>query len=446
MYVAIYPLTNGGFMFSLRNEKSWVKIAFALIVLFSLSVNIFCLSSYSSEYFLMGNIEKADNDDVRYIRTAQMLLEKGMLIDNDVDTPAVNMMPGHPFMLAFFFKFFGLAKGIMAFRYFQVILQSLSLFLIFLICREVFKTSLVGLIACLIDAVYVPEISIVGLVLMEVSFKFFLLLLIYITIHALRSKSTGLYITGGVIWALTCLIRPTVSMFPAIVLVLWIMDKYTFKDMLRYGLIASAVFSIIMSPWWIRNYMTFGRFIPLSLGSGNPFLQGTYINYDQTKNFIYYKADRDSVKTDQLEMKLGIQRLKTHFPKSPLEYIRWYTIGKTWHYWNLPYYWKKIFDISFASAHNMHNYIFYGFFIGLAICIIRRQKEGTILFLTLAYFTVIHLPYYTFSRYAYPVMPLVIIYSAYGVYSILSIKSIIKGFASNPLVRKYFDAFSLRHG
>ena len=38
----------------------------------------------------------------------------------------------------------------------------------------------------------------------------------------------------------------------------------------------------MMSPWWIRNYNIFHAFIPFTLATGNPMLQGTYINYDQS--------------------------------------------------------------------------------------------------------------------------------------------------------------------
>ena len=64
-------------------------------------------------------------------------------------------------------------------------------------------------------------------------------------------------------------------------------------EMVKLGSIMFIMFGVIMSPWWIRNYLEYGEFIPLAASSGNPFLQGTYINYEQTpENVVYYKLGK----------------------------------------------------------------------------------------------------------------------------------------------------------
>lgn len=413
-----------GTMFDLKKEKSWVMAALLALVLFTLCVNIYAVLKYG-DYLLLGDMNKMDNDDVKYIRTGIILLEKGMLVDLDVNKPTVAEMPGHGVMLAFMFKIFGYPEGVTVFRVVQSCIQALCIFLVFFIGREIYGSK-VALIACGMSAVYLPHVVSSGLILMEVTYQFLLLLLVYISIFALKTKKLQYYIQGGVVWALACLVRPTLAMFPLIMLILWILYKYPVKEMIKYTLIVSIVFSLLLAPWWIRNYLDFNRFIPFSLASGNPFLQGTNINYDQSHDFMGYYPGKDAVETDRIEMETGIKRLKTYFKKQPMDYIYWYTIGKTKHLWRFPYYWKEIFTIPFNSVVRYHQFIMYMGILGAIISISgRKRRDSLMLILVIMYFTVIHLPYFTFARYAYPAMPIVIILAAYG--AAAAVKYIVKG-------------------
>jgi len=51
--------------------------------------------------------------------------------------------------------------------------------------------------------------------------------------------------------------------------------------MIKLGTVMFLAFVAVVSPWWIRNYREYGEFIPLAASSGNPLLQGTYVNYEQ---------------------------------------------------------------------------------------------------------------------------------------------------------------------
>jgi hypothetical protein len=404
-------------MFSLSKEKTWIKLALLLMLVVTLAISLFAIFKYGN-YFLLGSMDKMDNDDVKYVRSAITLLEKGMFTYHDVNTPTVFIMPGHPVLLAGIMQIFGTGdSGITAFRVFQALLQACCLYLIFLIGREVFNSK-VALLACLIDALYIPEISNVGVILTEIEFKTLLLLMVYVSLYALKTRQTKYYFWGGVIWGLTCLFRPTIAAYPGVILIMWFVHKYSFKEMLKYTLVVVGVFVVIMSPWWVRNYLDFNRVILLTLSSGNPFLQGTYINYDQTRDYVPYTPDPDAIKNDKIEMDTGKYRLMTYGKQHPLEYIKWYTLGKSKYLWITPFYWKQVFDISIKSV-VIYNYVILLTAIAGALFMFRKKLYGGIfLFSTLAYFNVMHLPYFTFSRYVYPVMPLVMLFSAYGLISI----------------------------
>ncbi|MBM7868764.1 4-amino-4-deoxy-L-arabinose transferase-like glycosyltransferase [Clostridium pascui] len=404
-------------MFSIKNEGKWVKTSLIIIIALFFIVNLYATLRYGTENYL-GSFEKFDNDDIKYIRSAWELADKGHLIYHRVDEPTVFIMPGLPYVLAFFIKIFGKFGGITAFRVFQALLQAASMYLIFLLGRKVFN-SRAAILGCFLNSLYIAEYYTSTVILTEILFKFLLLLLIYVSIYAIEEKSLLYYTIGGIIWGFGCLVRPTLAAYPGIVLIIWIIKKYTLKDMVKFTMVTTLAFSTIMSPWWIRNYVVFRRFIPLTLSSGNPFLQGTYVNYDQSDNYTPYEPGKTAIESNQREIDAGLYRLKNYAVKEPLKYAYWYTIGKSWNLWNAPFYWKEILGVSFYNAIIFHYLIL---ILGAAQSIrlfIKRNEDFLFLFITALFFDLIYIPYFTMSRYSYPIMPMVFIVAGYGIYEFI---------------------------
>lgn len=408
--------------FALREERLSVKIILAVILSLFLGAGIISIFHYG-DTFLLGNLTNFNNDDVKYIRSAWTLLDKGILTYKYVDQPTVFIMPGITFILAFFMLLFGKVSGVVAFKLFQVVLQTCCLYLIFLIGRKVFN-SITALVACALSLTYVVNSATANLVLTETCFTFLLLLLIYLSLCAVEQKSLKLYIAGAIVWVGAIYFRPTIGLYPLLILFLWIKRRYTWREMLKYTSVVLGLFLLLMSPWWIRNYTTFHRFIPLTLSSGNPFLQGTYINSNQKVDYIPYQPQPTEIANNEAEMQTGWKRLETYVPQKPLSYLYWYTIGKSIKFWKGPFYWKNIFDVPYRIMLIMHQSILALGLIGLAASFITNKKRKSkkenrdypaFLFLVIIYFNVIYLPYYTFPRYAYPVMGLVILFASYGI-------------------------------
>lgn len=404
-------------VFSIKDENKWIKISLLVIALLFFMVNLYATLTYGSANYL-GSFKKFDNDDIKYIRSAWELADKGHFIYNNVNKPTIFIMPGLPWTLAIFVKIFGKFGGITAFRIFQALLQSLSMYLIFLIGRKVFNSK-AAILACFLDSLYMAEYFTTTVILTETLFKFSLLLLIYISLYAIEEKKLVYYIEGGVVWGLSCLIRPTIAAYPIVILTMWIIKKYTLRDMVKFTAITVFVFSIVMSPWWIRNYLVFHRFIPLTLSSGNPFLQGTYINYEKNVHHTPYKLGKTEIETNQNEIKTGLYRLKTYGAREPLKYAYWYTIGKSWDLWNGPFYWKETMGVNMVIVGVFHYLILAIGIIETIRLFIKRNKNFLLLFITVVFFDLIYLPYFTMSRYVYPVMPILIILAGYGIYEFI---------------------------
>ena len=398
-------------MFSMKGEKKEIKIAFIIIETIFIAISLLAAFKYGNS-LLMGSFEKFNNDDVRYIRSAWNLIDNKILAYKNVKEPTVYIMPGLTFVLSFFMIIFGKFGGITAFRIFQVLLQAGSLYFIFLIARKVFKSK-IAVIACAIDALYGAELFAANSILMECLFKFLFLLLVYISIYAIEEKSVRLYIEGGIVWGLSCMFRPTIAAYPIVILIMWIKNKYKLSEIIKYTAIVSGVFCLIMMPWWIRNYKTFNKFIIFTKSSGNPFIQGTFINYNKPKGWEkIYTEGADEMHCDEKEINAGFQRLKTLGSQHPFKYILWYTVGKTIYFCHRPFYWKTIFNIPYYIVQIMHIVILSLGIFGI-IWSVKKNMNAAFLLSVIIYFNLVYLPYFTFERYSFPLMSLMIIFAAY---------------------------------
>jgi 4-amino-4-deoxy-L-arabinose transferase-like glycosyltransferase len=402
-------------MESVKNKRLNIYL---IMVLFVFATVQFLVIVYYGENWYLGNFATMNNDDVKYIRSAWTLLDKHIFVYHDVNEPTAFIMPGYPLLIAFFMKVFGRVDGIIAIRFFQGLLQVASLYLVFRICKEMFNNK-IALIAVILNTLYLPEMVSAVLILTETVFKFLLVALVYVSIKAIKNKNISYYFVGGIIWGLAILIRPTILLYPIVIFIMWIVFKYSIKEMIVRSLLVLCIGITLLSPWVIRNFIEFSRFIPLTLSSGNPFLQGTYINYDQTEDYTSYEFPSDAIERDKIEMDTGIKRLKQNFIKKPFSYIYWYTVGKSYYFWNVPFYYKNVFGIPFFIMHIFHIILIVFALGNLILFRADFKKETLLLLLIILYFNIMHLPYFTCSRYAYPIMPFVIIFASNAFINIL---------------------------
>lgn len=396
-------------MFSLKNEEKYVRKTLLIVESVFIIISLFSIFKYGNS-LLLGSLQKFDNDDVKYIRSAWNLLDNKIISYENIKEPTVYIMPGLTFILSFFMMIFGKFGGITAFKVFQVMLQAASIYLIFLIGRKVFS-SRVAITACIIDALYGVELFVSNMVLTEVVFKFLLLFLIYISIYAVEKKKLGYYVVGGIVWAFACLLRPTIAVYPVVILIMWIKNKYKISEIFKYTAVVLGVFCLIMMPWWVRNYKDFSKVILFTKSSGNPFLQGTFINYDQSAGWgVPYVKGKNPLENDQNEINAGFQRLRIYVKKEPIKYFFWYTVGKIFYFWKDPFYWRSIFNIPEKSVVVFHITIL---ILGITEMAkeVRKKVNSFFLFGTAIFLNIAYLPFYTFGRYSYPCMPLVIIFA-----------------------------------
>ncbi len=355
------------------------------------------------------------SDDLNYIKSAVVFIKGGGYTFHNLNEPTVFVTPVYPFFLAIIFKLFGNGLlGLQMVRFIQAVISCITIWLTYLIGKEFFDGR-VGLLASFLTAFYIPNIITVGYMLTETLFTALLGTLLYMSLLAVKKPGKMRFVLLGVLWAITTLCRPTIALYPIMLFIYLIFKKrLSIFEFFKMGGIMFAVFAILMSPWWVRNYLEYDQFIPLAASSGNPFLQGTYIDYEQTpENIVYYKLGNNAFETNKTEVEVAKMRIKQGFREDFWGYLKWYTIDKAWLLWGTVFYWKQFFSITPEFVIFNHYIIIYTGIAGVLLLLFRDFRNSSLIIMLLLYYTATHCIYMAFDRYAFPLMPQVMVLSSY---------------------------------
>ena len=388
-------------------KKKVINAILIVTIVLSFTIKLVLILKYK-------NLLTLSSDDLNYIKSAVVLVKKGVLTFHNYNEPTVFVMPLYPMFLATIFKVFGYGLlGLQFVRIVQAVLSCITIVLIYLLGKQLFSPA-VGIISSILVAFYIPNITTTGYVMTETLFTTLLVLLIYISIIYSRSPSISRFCVLGIVWAATTLIRPTIALYPVLLFVyILIHHRMSIKEMTKLGIAMFTVFCIIMSPWWIRNYREYKEFIPLSAASGNPMLQGTYVDYKQTpQNIVYYKLGKTAFETNKTEVEIAKRRIIDEFKKDFWGYLRWFTIGKTYLFWNGIFYWKEFLGVNQQFVLTYHKVLLLGF-IGVFVLLFKNFSKYMLPLSVVVYFNAVHCIYMAFDRYAFPLMPIVTVFFAY---------------------------------
>ena len=129
-----------------------------------------------------GNNLNLGSDDLNYIKSAVVLVRKGILTFHEYNEPTVFITPGYPFFLAIMFKIWGYDFiGFQAVRIIQAILSSITIILTFSTAKDLFNKK-VALIASFMVSFYFPNIITPGYFLTENLFSVLLMLLLQLSL------------------------------------------------------------------------------------------------------------------------------------------------------------------------------------------------------------------------------------------------------------------------
>jgi 4-amino-4-deoxy-L-arabinose transferase-like glycosyltransferase len=209
-------------------------------------------------------------DAVEYVSAAENVLNHGIYGEHE-GIPYAIVPPGYPLFVAAVLAMTN--RSFLVLRLAQALLGVLAVWFTYLAGKSAFS-SRTGLVAGLICTVYPPFVAYVVPYLTEALYiPLFALYLVFL-VRSLQKPSIKHAALAGVGFSLAMLTKETLIAFPlALPLAFW-WAEFSVRKAIQYVLVFAAVTLLVLSPWLVRNYATFG----------SPFYTSrtAYIRYDLT--------------------------------------------------------------------------------------------------------------------------------------------------------------------
>ncbi len=351
-------------------------------------------------------------------------------------SPVIERPLGYPLFLAAIYKCFG--HSYIQVKFFQILVSLLTLLFIFLLAKKIFGGQ-VALIASSIGAVYPAFLSYNTFLYTESLFTLCMVSFAYFAWFAIQERRNIFSVLAGLIIGYAALVRGEGILFlPALLLFGFICAR---KDLKRIMLIVLAALCVI-TPWTIRNYKVFNKFIPVSSQGGHLLWISSY--YDPVRKgewmlwhfkdpyFVSLTKGLNSVERDQLLRKKGLENIGEH----PFFYMK-FCLKRFFMFWTgghsntfiklsdqtINYFRNKSYLMaSIKTVFLIFNtlLICLGFF-GIHKTLKKypeKTKEIVFLLLPVAVILGIHVLLCAIPRYQVPVMPFMIIFASVAILSL----------------------------
>jgi hypothetical protein len=230
----------------------------------------------------------------RYKQQAQRMVDgDGLLFPRDYDQHASMQLivhpPGYSIFIAGVYELFGKSDDRLVLA--QIIGDSLAAVLIFLIAVEIlsFAASMIGglLVA------FSPHLAYYALMLLPESLAVLpILIAVLLVIRARKRPRVVTIVAAGAMVGLSCWLRSN-NLLLAPFLALMISVLLEGGRRLKHAVAFVGAAMIVVAPITIRNWVVFGYFIPLSLGSGITMIEGI-ADYDKENRFGMPAGDADA--------------------------------------------------------------------------------------------------------------------------------------------------------
>ena len=248
--------------------------------------------------------------------------------------------PFYPLLCVGIYWLFGSLP--VAVAYTQIIIFGLVACISYRIGKEVFceKTAtLAALLVCLHPGLFIYTTHKLHSLIVD---TFWFLRFLLFTLKLQKKMNFKRAVFAGIILGFAILSRPTILLFSGVASI-WLLKQWDFlvrkKFLFLFTLLATT--AVILTPWAVRNFIVFGRFIPMSTSSGIHLWRGNNPNATGTLRtssgeIVLYKDVKFLEELYKLD-ELGQAQL---FQKAALTYMRehpWRTfqlfLKKFYYFW-----------------------------------------------------------------------------------------------------------------
>ena len=222
----------------------------------------------------------------RYHQQAQRMLDgDGILYprgsDEHASTQLILHPPGYSIFIAGVFALLGKSDDRLVFA--QIVCDSFAAVLVFLIAVELLSLT-ASTIAGLLVA-FSPQLAFHALMLLPESLSVLpILAAVWLLIGARKKPRLATIIAAGAMIGLSCWLRSNNLLLAPWLALLLIPAMFDRGSRIKYAAAFVCATLLVISPITIRNWIVFGRFVPLSLGSGITMIEGI-ADYDKENRF-----------------------------------------------------------------------------------------------------------------------------------------------------------------
>ena len=353
--------------------------------------------------------------------------EIGQKIFNGDFVPTPIHMPGYGVWLYTFNYLIQNEYGVI---FADIIISSLTIYIIYKLSNEIFNDKIVSKIASLVFAFYPISIFFSVNILSESLYVFLIFLAILLLYKKHFILSIVILVLGIYVKSITYYIAPII-----IIIFSRYIYKYRFKKILQNLLKYLIISSFLLSPWWVHNFKKYNQFVNLNFAFGyhlyagnNPLNKsgGGIGGRDVDHSIIQDPSKHDPTKTDKLFKKEAYNFILNN----PYDFLE-ITLVKFLRFWSFyPYSIKdhknldQVDIIKDKNIYKIISFISYGsvFFLSLIFIFSYLRK---FFYRLLPLLTIIFL--YTFAytltivsmRYRFPIEPILIIFASYSAKEIL---------------------------
>lgn len=233
-----------------------------LVLLIALTVRL---------YTAFTTTELPQDDALAYDRLAIDLLSGKGYVGED-DLPTSLRPPAYSFVLSVIYFIFG--HSYLAVRIFQAFLGTLTVFLFYLIGRDIHSET-TGVMAAFFAAAYPSYIILTKLLFSETLFTFLLALSVYLFLKMRKALFASTAVLLGITLGILSLTRSSALLLPFIytTLLLLLVPRDKIKRALYFAGLVLLFYVITLSPWIYRNNVIHARPVLISTNGGLNFYQ-----------------------------------------------------------------------------------------------------------------------------------------------------------------------------
>jgi len=365
------------------------------------------------------------SDSGKYLQLANSVRTTGVFSYTG-QTPTDSRAPLYPLFLV---GIQSVSDSGTAIRIAQAFLDSISCIILFFVASTIFSSTVIAYVSSILFLFHPEIVGSNTFILSETLTIFLLLCTFLLCVMSLKTKSLTHWGMSGLLLGLTTLCRPVTLLFPPFAFILGILFVRRAKKHFLGLLFLFIVFIATLAPWTIRNYIVFEEFIPVSSNAGGNLFIASKKAWNGTYNNEIL-AIRTKIGSELPSDALGHYHVDNELKKRALATIK----ADVPAYFSLCF--RRFFELwcgipggkEMLKGHYLiTNFIYLYHYVMVIFALygcshlvfkksINELHIAAISFIL--YFTLIHCALVALPRYRIPIIPMFLLFSAYGMVSL----------------------------